>query len=718
MHRCDRILFVDDEPSVRSAFARCMRHDGFIIDVANNGEEARTLAANYQYAVVVTDLCMPGIDGVALIAELQELRPESAYILLSGRTDLDTVKTLQAKRSLEAVILKPWDRDELSELLHRGIQSFRSRQTVGSLLPGAEDRGVRLLLVEDNPIDAEIVSRQLSHSAADRYEIDQVTTLDAAIEAILSSDYDVVLLDLSLPDSSGVSTLQGIQAASSSLPVVVLSGTDDGATAIMAVKAGAQDYLPKGRTGARFLHRSIRYAIERKRSEDRLAYMARFDQLTGLANRTLLREILPQAIARANRRKRMVGLCFIDLDKFKSINDTLGHDAGDTLLGEVAQRLLGSVRETDTVARLGGDEFALVLEDLNDESDVSPVINRILNAFATPARLGDQDVVVSPSIGIAFSPNNGQTVDQLLKAADTAMYRAKELGGNTAQIFSESVHAAIIAKKKLEGELRIAVEKKQFVLFYQPQLDLKTGLGMGAEALLRWQHPDGHLVPPLDFIPLLEESGLIVPVGAWVLDEACAQARVWIERGQPDFRMAVNVSARQFEHAGLVEDVSSALTKNGIAGRNLEIEITESVMMLDTESTRYSLTRLKELGVGVAIDDFGTGYSSLGYLRRFPVDTLKIDRSFVREVCVSEDDARIASAVLGLGRALDLAVVAEGVETQEHINYLVSEGCDFVQGYFIGRPAPAPQMTRWKHRDVLLAASAAARGESDIELTG
>jgi diguanylate cyclase (GGDEF)-like protein/PAS domain S-box-containing protein len=430
---------------------------------------------------------------------------------------------------------------------------------------------------------------------------------------------------------------------------------------------------------------------ERKQAEERLAHLAHHDPLTDLPNRLMLDDRLAQSIAHAERNGRVAAVLFLDLDRFKDINDTLGHSTGDRLLTHVSGRLLECLRTGDTVARSGGDEFIVVLADVAQLDDVTKVANRIVDSFSRPFALDGRELYVSASIGISVFPYDGHDVDSLIRCADTAMYQAKDSGRNNFQFFTANMHAKAIARLSLEGDLRRAIERGQFVLHYQPVLNLASGQVVGAEALLRWNHPDRGLVLPADFVPLAEETGLIVSIGEWVLNSACAQARSWNDRAHDPIRVMVNISARQFQERNLGAVIDRALAAADLPAELLELEITESVVMRDTEDTIRSLKSLKAKGLRLSVDDFGTGYSSLGCLKLFPIDTLKIDRSFVRDISVDAFDEAIAAAIVGLARSLHLRVIAEGVETPTQLAFLRRVGCDEMQGHLFSSAVSADE---------------------------
>jgi diguanylate cyclase (GGDEF)-like protein/PAS domain S-box-containing protein len=429
---------------------------------------------------------------------------------------------------------------------------------------------------------------------------------------------------------------------------------------------------------------------ERKRAEEQVRNLAFHDALTGLPNRLLFADRVKVAVAHAQRKDRLLAVLFLDLDRFKVINDSLGHSVGDQLLRRVAERVQGCVREGDTLARLGGDEFTILISEVGHAEDAAKIAHKIQETIRLPFVLDQRELFVTTSIGVAFYPTDGQDAETLVRNADTAMYRAKDQGRDNYQLYTPAMNAKALERLALEGRLRQALHYEELVVYYQPLVDLNTGLIRGAEALLRWQHPELGLIAPGEFIPLAEMSGLIVPIGKWVLQTACAQMRAWQQMGYQDLAIAVNLSSRQFQQTDLVRQVAEALESSAIAPSCLDLEITESNAMQNAELSIGTLKDLKKLGVMLSMDDFGTGYSSLNYLKRFPIDRIKIDQSFVQEVTDDPDDAAIASAVIALAHSLKLVVVAEGVETEEQLAFLRLKQCDEMQGYLFSRPVPAP----------------------------
>ena len=432
---------------------------------------------------------------------------------------------------------------------------------------------------------------------------------------------------------------------------------------------------------------------ERIQVQERLQHMAHHDALTDLPNRNLFLDRLQQSLTRARWHDRLVAVMFLDLDRFKNINDTLGHTVGDQLLLQLSERLSNSVRDGDTIGRFGGDEFAILLDDINSDSHISLLAEKLLDTLKKPFKINKHELFVTASIGISIFPNDGEDSDTLLRNADVAMYRAKDLGKNNYQFYSDDLSARIFERMTLESHLRHALERNEFVLYYQPQIDTRTQKIMGVEALLRWKHPEFGLVTPNNIVPLMEETGLIEKVGHWALETACRQARKWHDAGWTYLHLSVNISSRQFNDPDFISLVHDIISTTGINPEYLELELTESMLIRNASATINALNTLSSLGVRFAIDDFGTGYSSLSYLRRFPIDTIKIDRSFIHDVTDNPDDAAIASAIIVMGQNLSLNVIAEGVENQQQLEFLSSRNCHYLQGNLFSRPLPAEEFS-------------------------
>jgi len=547
-----------------------------------------------------------------------------------------------------------------------------------------------------------------------------------------AEDPDVILLDIVMPDLDGYAVCRMLKedADLQAIPVLFLTALrTDRDSRVAALEVGAEGFLSKPfdeieltaqilamakiKAANRFRQmereelaalvaertRALQQELaERKQAEERLRYQATHDDLTGLANRTLLQDRLDQSIHYANRSQRLLAVLLLDLDRFKIINDSLGHGAGDELLRGAARRLEQAVREADTVARMGGDEFVILLAEVAEADDVGLVAKKILENLTRPYLIGGREITVTASLGVSLYPRDGADAATLLRNADVAMYRAKE-EGDTFCFYAPAMNKRMHETLELEADLRCALERGEFLLHYQPKVDLASGEITGAEALLRWQHPQRGLVAPGMFIPLAEETGLIIPIGEWVLATACAQVRAWQLQGLATVPVAVNLSARQFRKADLAEMVHRVLRESGLAPRLLELELTESMIMREPQAAAVTMQQLKALGVKLALDDFGTGYSSLNYLRRFPVDYLKIDRSFISDAASDPSAAAVATSIVAIAHSLGLHAIAEGVETREQLEFLRDCGCDSLQGYYFSRPVPAAEFAELVRED-------------------
>ena len=544
-----------------------------------------------------------------------------------------------------------------------------------------------VLLIEDNPGDARLIREMIAEDEGAPFTIHCADRLALGLEHLSAGGTALVLLDLSLPDSFGLETFAKVYAHAPTVPIIVLTGNDDQKVALSAVKGGAQDYLVKSRLDRELLLRSMHYSIERKRYQVQLEHQANYDALTGLPNRSLLHDRLKQAVY-AQRTPRNIAVVFMDLDHFKFVNDSLGHSMGDKLLKAMGERLRAVLREGDTVGRVGGDEFVLILADQTNEEVIFRAMQRISAKVAEPIVVEGKELYVTCSAGISLYPQDGPDVDTLLKNADAAMYRAKEHGRSNFQFYTSEMNDRVNERLALEGALRRALDRQEFLLHYQQKVDLRSGAIIGAEALVRWLHPEWGLVRPARFISLAEETGMIVPLGEWVFREACRQTRAWLDQGLEPGCVSVNLSARQFRQEGLVRMVSRALEDTGLDAAHVEMELTESMVMHNVDAAVATLQGLKSLGVRLSVDDFGTGYSSLAYLKDLPIDALKIDRSFVRDIGGGADSGEgvLAQAIISLGHNLHLKVVAEGVETDAQVRFLKRHGCDEVQGFLYGEP--------------------------------
>lgn len=560
-------------------------------------------------------------------------------------------------------------------------------------MSASHDHGEPLILVVDDDQATRLMLRRSLER--DGYRVEEACDGAQAIEVFGRDHPDLVLMDAVMPGMDGFAACAKVRSLPGGdlTPVLIITGLDDEESVNRAFESGASDYVHKPIRWA-VLRQRVRRMLTESRAEKRVNHLAYHDPLTDLPNRQRFADQLEHSTDVARRRGQPLALLFLDLDRFKLINDSLGHGAGDLLLQSVAQRLIACVRKGDVVGRLGGDEFTLIVEGVASAQEAALIAQKVLVVLAEPFMLDSREVFVTASIGIALYPFDGADHGTLLKNADVAMYRAKEHGRNNYQFYTAEMSARAMERLALENDLRRALERNEFLLHYQPQVHLASGDIIGLEALIRWHHPELGLVPPADFISPAEETGLIVPIGEWVLFSACQQARAWQDAGHREVRVAVNLSGRQLKQRDLVDTVRGVLSDTGLEPKWLELELTESSIMQNDKLTRSTLWELHDMGVRLSIDDFGTGYSSLSYLKRFPIDTLKIDRSFVRDITTDPDDAAIATAIIAMAHNLKLEVVAEGVETAEQRQFLQDRGCDSIQGYLISRPVPAAVLDR------------------------
>ncbi|MEM7504260.1 MAG: EAL domain-containing protein [Pseudomonadota bacterium] len=552
---------------------------------------------------------------------------------------------------------------------------------------------VRVLLVEDNRFDYDLTRRHLADFTRPSYRLDWAATFDDALGAIRENIYDVLLFDHRLADASGLELLQVTREMDVSAPVIFLTGIDDAAADREALSAGASDYLVKSELTPGLLDRSIRYAIERENLLHELEQAAHRDALTGLANRRCFLSHLRDALRRSDRTGLVVGLLLIDLDHFKEVNDRFGHEAGDQVLCEVAALIKERVRNVDLVARLGGDEFSVVLEGMNSPENAQMVANDIVAMLKVRSlRIGDARISVGASIGLAFSGEEMKDVAVLMRAADTAMYEAKRNGRNRQQLFRSELQHAALKRAEINQALPGAIANGELRLHYQPQYSVSEQRVVAAEALVRWQCGD-RLLGPGEFIPIAEEGEVIHELGAWVIRESCRQLGLWRAAATvpAEFVLTLNLSAKQLVKPSVVDIVRASLTVNQIRPESIELEITESAAMRESDLVRRTLAGLRQLGVRLALDDFGTGFSSLSYLSRVPVDTIKIDRSFVQFCEDNAEHATLVRGTLGFANSLGLSVVAEGVETPGQRDFLRANGCDVMQGYLFQKPCTARQ---------------------------
>jgi diguanylate cyclase len=548
----------------------------------------------------------------------------------------------------------------------------------------------RILVVDDDRTLREIAEAMLENCG---FAVETAPSGAAAVAACVRRMPDLVLLDVEMPEGNGYQACRGIRSLpnGSEVPIVMVTGFDDAASINLAYDAGATDFVVKPINWPLLAHR-IRYVLRGARAQAHIHRIAYFDALTGLANREWISEYLSRALEAAAQSERRVAMLFVDLDQFKRINDTLGHETGDALLRQVASRLgaaLGYAGADAQLARVGGDEFIVVLSGKAGVAEASQCAQALQAAFTAPFEQGGYQFVVTPSIGIALYPEHGTDVQTLRKNADLAMYEAKAGGRNQFRLYSSAINTRAVKRLSLEMELRRAFEERKLEVYYQPQYAADSLALAGAEALLRWFHPQRGQISTADFIAVAEETGLIADIGRWTLEQVCRDLRAWRGAGLAVPAVSVNVSGRDFMRQDVLLRLSRVVEEARLPASLFELELTEGVLMQDVESGQRSLTSLKEYGFALAVDDFGTGYCSLNYLKRFPLDTLKVDRAFISDITRDADDAAIVRAIVGLGHNLNLKIVAEGVETLEQLQFLRTTGCDLVQGYLMSRAVEA-----------------------------
>jgi len=553
-----------------------------------------------------------------------------------------------------------------------------------------------ILLIEDNPGDTRLVKEMLDEGATDAFELLHADQIGTAIPLLELESVDIILLDLGLPDGNGLDTLIKVHALAPEVPIVVLSQTEDESLAVKAVRIGAQDFLVKAHITSQQLTRSVRYAMERRQLQEHLHKLAHHDALTGLPNRKLFYDRLARAVSSARRHQRPLALMLLDMDDFKQVNDTHGHHVGDELLRQVADRLSACLRTTDCVARLGGDEFIIYVADLADVQDAARVAQKILDALSVPYSIEGHYFHSHSSLGIALHPEDGDDMEVLVRHADAAMYSAKQQGGNSSRFrfYSREIDKATEERNELHDALKLAFERNEFKVNYQPQVDLHSGRMIGVEALVRWQRSDGQIVMPAQFMPALEETGLIVQVGGWVMETACRQAKAWQTMAGGALKVGVNMSPRQFRDSQLVDRVAEALANSGLPPHLLELELSEESLRDDEQLARDTLHRLNGLGIRLALDNYRGRTLSLRDLKRFPIHSVKLDKAIVRDMTENPEDAAIAQAVISVAHVFKMKGVAEGVETRGQADMLREQSCDDAQGYMFAKPLSADAFTQ------------------------
>jgi len=676
------VLVVDDEAFIRMTFRTALEASGWQVLEACCGEEAVEAFRRLRPELVILDLVMPGMDGFETCAALRSCE-EGRYtpiLAVTGRHDAESIH-----RAFEAGATDFISKPVSSEVLeYRSRYLLRSGRALKELARSEANLQLLRAAVESLPIgitisDAKgrIIYTNPSEAAMHGYEVEELLQRDA--RELAPQRLHSTWLQEKL-DKSGVWRRESVNRRKRGEEFQVQLSS-------VSVRSPEGEFLG--------IVTACEDITERKQNETKIHHLAYYDTLTRLPNRALFLDRLQKALAQAERSGKTVAVLFLDLDNFKDINDTQGHDFGDKLLMEVARRLSGCLREADTLARLGGDEFVVMLAAAEGRETAGITAQRILETFRTPFDIEGRRTFAGFSIGIAHSPDDAPDVEGLLRSADTAMYQAKARGRQNYQFFSARMNREIVEKVALESALHHALDQEELTLFYQPQWDLQTGRQCGVEALLRWRHPEFGEILPRRFIPLAENSGQIFRLGEWALRSACAQAGAWAEKGYPVGRVAVNISGHQLRQPDFSDLVERILDETGLDPSGLELEFTESVLMDHSEKTVSVLQALKGMGIHLSIDDFGTGYSSLNYLKHFPVDRIKIDRTFVAGIDGDQGDAAIVAAIIALARTLKIRVLAEGVESRAHLEILRGHGCEEVQGFYLGAPMAAADLVRW-----------------------
>ena len=677
------ILIIDDDRNMRKSLADIIRVKGMDVLAAGSGAEGLALLRERFINVALIDLGLPDISGLDVLERMKGASPATEAIVLTGQASVDSAIEA-ANRGAYSYMLKPYDVELLLLHLKRALEKQRTEEALRLRQRAIEASSNGITIVDiarpDNPI------------VYTNPAFEQITGYSSGEAAGRNPRF----LSRDDGEQMGLEEMRAALRERREGHAVLRNYRKDG-----TLFWNSLSVAPVRDDGGKVTHfvGIINDITEQKRYEEQLEYQANHDELTDLPNRNLLSSLITQSALYADRYRREMAVLFVDLDHFKIVNDSLGYSAGDLLLKTMAARLRGCVRATDTVARHGGDEFVVVLSDLEKGEDVASVVKKIREAVSIPIRIEGQELVLTCSIGIGIYPRDGNDAQTLLKNADAAMFRAKEQGRNGFQFYTSKLNALVVARMIMETHLRRALENGELAVHYQPQVDLATGRVNGMEALLRWRNPELGMVSPAAFIPLAEETGLIVPIFEWVLETACTQNRAWQDAGLPALTVAVNLSPFQFRDRNLCAAIDRIVRKTGLPPGCLELEIIESMIMQDVESAIVIMKELKRFGVKLAMDDFGTGYSSLSYLKRFPFDKLKIDISFVREITTDPDSAAIARSIIAMGHNLNLRVIAEGVETAGQLAYLRSHGCDEMQGFLFSRALPATEFEELLRQD-------------------
>jgi len=689
-----KILIVDDDPIILKSLKELLAIKGFNPNVAIGGQEAICQLEQNNYDLVLLDLHMPYVDGHDVMAHINKMQIDTSVIILSGETSFEAAKNACTQGAYD-FLRKPYDHEELIITINNALKEKRlQKQNAFIQKQLSESERLHRYMINTSP-DIIYILDQDGHFTFINERIESL--LGFSKEEIVGKHYSFLVHNDDTQQAKYVFNERRIEKRAAKNIELRLKCKDDGSTRHFANRTLPIELCAMGMySGNREENREYtgtygvaRDVTERKIAEETINFQAYHDLLTKLPNRALLRDRLSLAINQAKREEESLAVMFLDLDRFKNINDSLGHMVGDELLQQVSIRLKECIRAGDTLARFGGDEFTLMLPKLhNGHEDASKLAGKIIDTLKQPFSIDGHELYVSVSIGIALYPQDGTSIDSLIKHADVAMYHVKGQGKNGYQFYSNEMNVPYIENLSLDTGIHKALDNDEFSLVYQPQINLRTGEIVGVEALLRWQHPEHGTISPAEFIPFAEESGLIVDIGKWVIETACAELSGWRKAGLPDIRMSINISARQLMEDDIVNNVLKLLNDYDIPGQNIELEITENAIMDDMDSIIRKLKELSDHDISIAIDDFGTGYSSLSYLHKLPIQTLKIDRTFLKESRINKGDNTIINTIVAMARGLNLNVIAEGVESQAQLDYLREIECSEAQGFLFGKPLP------------------------------
>ena len=696
----EKLLIVDDEPRMRQSLIDLVRLKGYEADAAENGRIAIQRLKETPYDLVLLDLFMPEVDGYTVMQHMVEHYPRISIIVVSGDNTIQAA--IHALRNGAYDFLrKPYEPEELFKTIENALAKRRLEQENETFQLKLEQSEKWYRYLVDNSPD---IIYTLDQNGCFRFLSNRVETLlGYEKDELIGEHYTAIVFDEDIDRARFIFNERRTGLRASADVELRLKCKNSGdvihfENRFITIELNAMGMYVESRpeTSAKFVgtYGVAKDISDRKKAEETIYHQAYHDLLTGLPNRLLFKDRLNLAMAQAKRSRQKLAVMFLDLDRFKVVNDSLGHVVGDQLLQSVANRLGKCVREGDTLARLGGDEFTLLLPQVVHQEGAANTAKKILNVLARPFFIAGQDHHFSASIGIAIYPDDGDSVDSLIKNADIAMYHVKDLGRNNYAFFTQVKNTAYSDRLSLESDLRKAITNNELELYYQPQVNTMSGGIVGMEALIRWNHPLRGLLYPADFIPLAEETGLIGVIGEWVLQTACIQSRSWQAAGMLPIRMSVNLSAHQIEQQNFLDTMVDLLKDTGLASQYLEIEITESAMMKDIEKTQDKLRQLAALGVRISVDDFGTGYSSLSYLKNLPIHSIKIDQSFIRDIAAGETETSIVTAMIQIAKGLKLRLIAEGVETDYQLAFLRSNHCEECQGFLFSRPVNTAEATR------------------------